>query len=522
MVGFRGGNWEGSAARPSTATITRMLSGDLTITAGATNATITIAPQDQGIIGGTKSVTLTLASPADGTYAIDTEADSGTLTIADDGLPVVSLYATEPFPSTDEGQFTIARTGPTSDPLTVDYTAYNYYTPPIGYSYTIPAGDASATVNATLLPCPGSGDSVACITVSLTGSDSDAYTVSATDTGASLVKADYLLLAVYASNPTTAAGQTPGEFTFELNQPAPQDTTVTYGVDGLVPSAAVPGTDYTPLSGQVVIPAGQTTAEVAVDALPGGSGAVTIDLAQWILGAGEWQTVYPTGCENVATVTIAPAPALPQLTVSDAVCERRRYGNLQGSPLSQISSTESVSVPYTLVDGSAVLGTDYTDATGGTTATGTLTFQPGATEVDVVIPTLLDAANTVGQTFGLDLGDIAQANNVRSQATGTIRAVTGSLTIFNPDGSGGENVVREDSDGSSGEQAGGGGGCPTGGSHDEPRGGGRKVFVELRFDLFQGYVGCGGKQRRQLRRYDCGPEGRADSLPLGRRIDRRP
>ena len=60
-----------------------------------------------------------------------------------------------------------------------------------------------------------------------------------------------------------------------------------------------------------------------------------------------------------------------------------------------------------------------------------------------MIPTLLDAANTAGQTFGLDLGDIAQANVVRSQATATIRAVTGSITVFNPDGSGGDDGLED-------------------------------------------------------------------------------
>ncbi len=55
-------------------------------------------------------------------------------------------------------------------------------------------------------------------------------------------------------------------------------------------------------------------------------------------------------------------------------------------------------MPYTLVDGTAAIGTDYTDPNGGTDATGTLTFQPGAREVDLVIPTLLDAANTSDET----------------------------------------------------------------------------------------------------------------------------
>ena len=121
--------------------------------------------------------------------------------------------------------------------------------------------------------------------------------------------------------------------------------------------------------------------------------------------------------------------------MSDAIANEGDSETFTITASHPLSLTEAVSVPYTLVDGTAAIGTDYTDPDGGTNTTGTVTFQPGAREVDLVIPTLLDAANTSDETFGLDIGDIAQANLARSQATGTICGITGSLTIFNPDGS---------------------------------------------------------------------------------------
>ena len=57
---------------------------------------------------------------------------TGTLSINDDDLPVVSVYPTNPFASLDQGttgQFTVTRTGPhgggvpLDDPLTIDYAS---------------------------------------------------------------------------------------------------------------------------------------------------------------------------------------------------------------------------------------------------------------------------------------------------------------------------------------------------------------------------------------------------------------
>ena len=135
------------------------------------------------------------------------------------------------------------------------------------------------------------------------------------------------------------------------------------------------------------------------------------------------------------------------MAVTDAVALEGDSLTFKVTVSHALSLTEDVSIPYTLVDGTAALGTDYSDPSGGTDTSGTLTFKAGATEADLVIPTLLDAANTSSETFGLDLGDIVQAHLARGDATGTIRGITGSLTIFNPDGtpdwSGGEATLNE-------------------------------------------------------------------------------
>ena len=237
----------------------------------------------------------------------------------------------------------------------------------------------------------------------------DSYTVSTIDGSADVTIDDSVpLVAVYASPAWTAADRSPGEFSIKLSEAASTDVTVAYGVGG----TAIAGTDYTAPVGHVVIPVGETTAQVEIDALPGGSGTVTLQPMTVTFSDG----AFYCGSYYGGSATLTIADDRPEMTVSDAVCNEGDAKPSRFCSRTPISSTASVSVPYTLVDGSAVLGTDYTDPSGGTTATGTLTLPPGATEVDLVIPTLLDAANTAGQTFGLDLGDIAQANIVRSQA----------------------------------------------------------------------------------------------------------
>ena len=100
-------------------------------------------------------------------------------------------------------------------------------------------------------------------------------------------------------------------------------------------------------------------------------------------------------------------------------------------------------MPYTSVDGTAAIGTDYTDPDGGTNTTGTVTFQPGAREADLVIPTLLNANSISDETFDLALDAIAQARVANGTGVGTVRKISADLTIFNPDGTSGDGTLMD-------------------------------------------------------------------------------
>jgi hypothetical protein len=129
----------------------QVIAASVTIPAGAASTTLTITPIDDGLFEGPETVVLTLsANPA---YSIGAPG-AATVTIADDELPVVTIAATDDAASEAgpaSGTFTITRTGPTTNPLTVNYAiagsatnGTDYQT--IGTSVTILAGSASATV----------------------------------------------------------------------------------------------------------------------------------------------------------------------------------------------------------------------------------------------------------------------------------------------------------------------------------------------------------------------------------------
>jgi hypothetical protein len=145
------------AGTATNATDYQKLTGTATFKAGSTRATIDIKPIDDKIYEDTETVTLTL-NDGGTSYKFDPTAKTGTVTIADDDLPSISLRVTDDKAAetkigqpNNPGQFTIKRTGSTTDALTVNYnlngTADNgidYQA--LGHNITFAAGSDTATI----------------------------------------------------------------------------------------------------------------------------------------------------------------------------------------------------------------------------------------------------------------------------------------------------------------------------------------------------------------------------------------
>ena len=143
----------GGTAAPGTDYLT--LATTATISAGQTTATVQVKPIDDTLAQGDKTVTLALDP---GAYTAGPPGSAGVAILDDDAF--VSILATQPATaesSAAPGVFTLARTGPMANPLTVRFTATGTATSgadftPVGTSLVIPAGQSSAPIFIAALP----------------------------------------------------------------------------------------------------------------------------------------------------------------------------------------------------------------------------------------------------------------------------------------------------------------------------------------------------------------------------------
>ena len=113
------------------------------------------------------------------------------------------------------------------------------------------------------------------------------------------------------------------------------------------------------------------------------------------------------------SVTAEAQENLPSLQVADAQANEST-GTIWFRVTLDNASSEEVNVNYATVDGTARAPADYV------AASGTLTFEPGATEKLVAVTIIDDSVADNGETFKLVLSDPFSATLADSEATGTI------------------------------------------------------------------------------------------------------
>lgn len=218
-------------------------------------------------------------------------------------VPVVSIVATTPgasFPGVN-GQFTVTRVGDLTNPLTVNYTvggtavAGTDYTALSG-TVTIGAGQATAPITVTPLLVPGANKTVVA-TLSALGT----YTIGApaSDT-VTILAAVPPTVSIVATTPNASFPGTNGQFTVTRTGPTTAALTVNYTISG----TAASGTDFTPVTGSVIIPIGQSTALITVSPLlvPPFSKTVVATLTSSL--------TYTIGAPAADTVTILAAAVI--------------------------------------------------------------------------------------------------------------------------------------------------------------------------------------------------------------------
>lgn len=171
------------------------LTGTATIAAGKSSVDVIVTPKDDTDLEGRETVIVTIDE--DDAYLIDEDFDQATVNLMDNEKPTVSIAVTDDQATEDDEEdtavITVSRTGPTTDPLEVLYTATGVMKPGVDSAevltgkVTIPAGQASKTI--TITPVDDATVETE-ETLTLTLKSATAYTVHSTNKAATITMID--------------------------------------------------------------------------------------------------------------------------------------------------------------------------------------------------------------------------------------------------------------------------------------------------------------------------------------------
>ncbi|MBD2148282.1 Calx-beta domain-containing protein, partial [Sphaerospermopsis sp. FACHB-1194] len=434
----------------------------ITFAAGSSTATLTIDPTADTTVEANETVALTLAAGTGYTVGTTT-AVTGTITNDDTSVTL----AVSPSSVTEDGTanlvYTFTRTGVTSNALTVNYniagtadsTDYTGATPGTGKTITFAAGSSTATLTID----PTADTTVeANETVALTLAAGTGYTVGTTTAVTGTITNDdtSVTLAVSPSS-VTEDGTANLVYTFTRTGVTSNALTVNYSIAGTADSTdytgATPGTGKT-----ITFAAGSSTATLTIDP----TADTTVEANETValtLAAG---TGYTVGTTTAVTGTITNDDVAPSLTINLSANQTVVEGftspqNVSYTVTLSNSSSQIITVQYATANGTATAVSDYTSTSG------TLTFNPGITSQNIIIPIVNNSINEANETFTLTLTNPTNATLGTAQTatttitdtltaafTTTLPANVENLTLtgtsaINGTGNAGNNVIRGNS-----------------------------------------------------------------------------
>ena len=369
-----------------------LANGTLTISAGATSGTITIAGiVDDSTTEGSESVILTLSSPNNATLGSDSVH---TYTITDnDSAPVVDFNTTSSSgaESVSSKAITVDSSASSIQNITVDYAVTGTATGS-GTDYTlangtltISAGATSGTITIAGIVDDGLDEANETVIVTLSnpsnatlGSD-DVHTYTITDNDNAPV-VDFNATASSGAESVSSA-----DLTVDLSAASAQNVTVDYAVTG---TATGSGTDYTLANGTLTIVAGSTSGTITIasivnDSLDEANETVIVTLSNpsnATLGSDDVHTYTITDDDNAPLVDFE----LTSSSGAESVSSKAVKVDLSAA------SSQNVTVNYAVTGTATGSGTDYT------LANGTLTINAGATSGNITIAGIVDDGNAEG------------------------------------------------------------------------------------------------------------------------------
>jgi hypothetical protein len=379
----------GTASNPDDYTISAT---PLTIPAGSTSGSVTVAVVADGVAEPNETVVITLGASTGATLA---SPSVHTLTITGQ-TPTVSFTAatqtvSEGTVATITAQLSEPSTQAVAVPFTVGGTALNPddYTRS-GGPITIPTGSTTGTITVTTL-ADGVAEPDETVIVTL-GSPTNATLASPSVHTLTIAAQPLPTVNLTSASQTVSEGVGTATITAQLSGPSSQVVTVPFTVGGTALNPA----DYTRSGGPITIPAGSTNGTITVTTVADGV-AEPDETVIVTLGS---PTNATLASPSVHTLTIAgQIPTVSFTAATQTVAE-----GAVATITAQLSepSTQAVTVPYT-VGGSASDPADYTiDAS-------PLTIPAGSTTGTVTVTVVADGVAEPDETVIVTLGSPTNA-----------------------------------------------------------------------------------------------------------------
>lgn len=337
------------------------------IPAGETSRPVNIIPinddeqeGDETVMIRLDSVTDNLSSP--GRISIGTPS-TASLTLKDDDLPVVSVVKVQDGAEGGQaGQFLLLLSEPVAENVVVDVAfsgtadAEDYTALPA--SVTLPAGQTSQVISVNMQDddlLEGAEDLKVTLIKTNNGRLSAVAEPPANEAVLTILDNDEAAVGIY-KNADAAEPDINNFFTVAIPKRVTADVVVYYTVTG----QAEPGEDYKALSGSVVIPANQYTAEIKIEVMD-----------DEIVEGSEDVQLTLTGTDHPQVTVSSTASASLMLMDNDiAEVSIRRVADAEEPGTNgafQVSMTQAADVDVTVaynVSGSAAAGSDYAQLSG--------------------------------------------------------------------------------------------------------------------------------------------------------------
>jgi uncharacterized repeat protein (TIGR01451 family) len=226
---------------------------------------------------------------------------------------------------------------------------------------------------------------------------------------------------------------TSATFNVTLSTASGQTVTVNYATSSASPATATADNDYQSTSGTLTFTPGQTVQTITVLI----NGDTTFEPSETFLV----NLTTPTNAtisdaQGQGTITNDDeAPPVPSITINDVSVAEGNSGTktLDFTVSLSMSSTETITVAYSMANGTATAGSDYQSTSG------TVTFNPGETSKTISITINGDTLVEPDETFFIDLTNAsANAFITDTRGVGTItNDDTANLVISQVYGGGG-------------------------------------------------------------------------------------